>query len=84
MIPADQRDVDGTYRPGKWVDGLRSGLGRPDPLRAAPHRDWIAVGGHSPGGDPIGCFSDSRQNHLDAYPVGIEADAWTRRRLARL
>ena len=55
---------------------LRSGLGRSDPLRPASHRDRIAVGGHPPGGDPIGGFADGGQDDLDAYPVGIEGDPW--------
>ena len=43
VIPAGQRDVDGTDRPGQRVRGRRI-------PRAAPHRDGIAVRGHLPGG----------------------------------
>ena len=83
VIPADQRDLNGAYRPGQRVGRLRGGLGGPDPLRAAAHHDRIAVGGHPPGGDPVGRLADGGQDHLDAHPVGVEGDPRARGRSAR-
>ena len=69
VIPAGQRDLDGAHRPGQRVHGLRAG----------PHRDGIAVGGHLPGGDLTG----RRQDNLHACPAGSKADARARRAAAR-
>jgi hypothetical protein len=77
VLPADQRNMYDSHGPGQRMRSLRGTFCRTNPLRATADYNWTAIRRNAPGGDSVRCFSDSRQDHFDAYTVGIEGNART-------